>query len=301
MKINHIIESKQINELIGGLKGLFGPKSAGAGYQQGEEQRRRDIAFKGTVDTFATRWINIAKNDPNTTPEELVNYARNITKVDPGPFNGDPLDSAQVTNYLTQALAKGRKAAFAPAPAPTTNTGAQDIQTQIAQKQKELANLQAQLKSASTTATTQTPATEPITIGGQKIMPNDPDYAKIMKGTQTPEPAATTTQPSTTQPSTQTPAEIRAVKQASAAKIAQDQMAANPAPPKTSTAVPTVGPGVVPQTSMAPSNVSYNMPEPKPGFLQTATDKIKAKNQPVSTAESIDLAEVLWRKMKSKK
>lgn len=319
MKIDQIIaERQQVNELIGGLKGMI----SGAGYAQGEEQRRQDIAAKRTVDQFTAQWINIAKNDPDTTPDELVNYARRLAKVEPGEFTGNPTDPKQVTQYLTQALAKGRKARLSTSPPPATKPELQD-----------------QTKSL--------PAQEPITIGGQKILPTDPMYSQIMKAVA---PIVGTTQPAAapTVANAQSPEEIRQQKQARAAQAAQAQMATNPAPTATdanqvganaigqmagqltqqsttatpaaqpaattSPAAPKVGPGVSPQATVAPSKVTYKMPvaEPaKPGFLQTATDKIRAKANPMQTAgkinlgnlvvEQIDIAEALWQKMKSKK
>lgn len=114
-----ISEKQQVNELIGGLKGLFGGKSSGAGYAQGEEQRRVDKATTATANQFTTQWISMAKNNPATTPQDLTNYATKISGSPATPFAGDPLDSVAVTKYITQELARGQMAKMAPAPKTT--------------------------------------------------------------------------------------------------------------------------------------------------------------------------------------
>ena len=199
---------------------------------------------------------------------------------------------------------------------------------QIAMLNKQAAG---QTQPATTTApAAKTQSQEPITIGGQKILPSDPAYAKIMKGVGTTDAAtaapadttATTTPPADTTAAepvaktrtggkvagqlSQTPSAIRrrqARAAASASKQAStgafDQMANQLS--QTEPAAPKFGPGVTPQTTVAPSKVSYNINLPKspaaPAAVQTA-GKINRGNPVV---EQIDLAEVLWRKMKSKK
>ena len=110
-----IAEKQQVNELLGGLKGMMG----GVGYSQGEEQSRVDKATAATASQFATQWISMAKNNPATNPEDLTNYATKISGSTATPFSGDPRNAAAVTKYITQELARGQMAKMAPAPKTT--------------------------------------------------------------------------------------------------------------------------------------------------------------------------------------
>lgn len=177
-----------------------------------------------------------------------------------------------------------------------------------------------QAKTTTAPATTTTaPKQEPITIGGQKIMPSDPAYAKIMKGVSTgAAPAASTETPPavTTQPAatpavkkrtggkvagqlSQTPSAIRRRQARAAASSAKQGKTA----PAATTVAPTpkFGPGVTPQTSVAPSKVSYNMNLPKAASVNKAVQTAGKIDRRPAVNEQIDIAEALWRKMKSKR
>jgi LysM repeat protein len=165
-------------------------------------------------------------------------------------------------------------AAPAAAPAPTVASTS---------RQQRTAPTPAQMAAAKTS--TAAPKTEPIKIGGQTLDPNNPADAKIIaqvQKQQTAPKAAPAAQPSasTTNPSSSTIPNVNY----GLRNLPQAAPKAAPAPAANFSRG---------QQTVAPSKVNYNMPAKAPA---KAPAKVAA---PV--AESIDLAEVLWRKMKSKR
>lgn len=111
--------------------------------------------------------------------------------------------------------------------------------------------------------------------------------------------------PATTEPAAAAPAKTAppGFDYAAAAKMAGVKPA-QPAP-----AMPKFGPGVSPQMTAAPSKVSFNIPKNLGTPAKAAPAAKAAPKQPqmaskinrgTPVSEQIDLAEVLWRKMKSK-
>jgi hypothetical protein len=132
-----------------------------------------------------------------------------------------------------------------------------DIRQQIAQKKAEIADLQKQLGA---------PKVEPG-IGQQQGQVS-------AVASNTPEPTAPA-QPAATEPEAvaqPTPADIRKQKQAAAAQVAQDQMAANPAPAPTA---PPIQPGIGQQQGKV-NAVASNTPDPK---AQQAALKARLQGQ----------------------
>jgi len=167
---------------------------------------------------------------------------------------------------------QGGKLAVAGGPAPQTapatggtapaSTGAStagvadptDIRQQIAQKKAEIADLQKQLGA---------PKVEPG-IGQQQGQ-----VAAVANNTPEPTAPAATEPEAVAQP---TPADIRKQKQAAAAQVAQDQMAANPA---TAATTPPVQPGIGQQQGKV-NAVASNTPDPK---AQQAATKARLQGQ----------------------
>lgn len=135
-----------------------------------------------------------------------------------------------------------------------------DIRQQIAQKKAEIADLQKQLGA---------PKVEPG-IGQQQGQ-----VAAVASNT--PEPTAPA-QPAATEPEAPaqpTPADIRKQKQAAAAQVAQDQMAANPAPAAPAATTPPIQPGIGQQQGKV-NAVASNTPDPK---AQQAALKARLQGQ----------------------
>lgn len=230
------------------------------------------------------------------------------------PFEANRAGETQAAGGFWQSLLKGAgadKAAQAVSDYSATDTGGMQARGEPA-----AAAAPAQAKAAAPTAAAApakaatkkaaAPAGEPIKIGGQTLDPNNPADAKIIAQVQNQQ-AAPVVSRSTQQRTAPTPAQM-------AAHRAQTAPAAQPSASTTtptSSTIPNVNyglrnvqqPAAKPaapapnfsrgQQTVAPSKVSYNMPAKAPA-------KAPAKvAQPV--AESIDLAEVLWRKMKSKR
>jgi hypothetical protein len=162
---------------------------------------------------------------------------------------------------------QGGKLAVAGGPAPQTApaTGATapasagvaeptDIRQQIAQKKAEIADLQKQLGA---------PKVEPG-IGQQQGQ-----VAAVANNTPEPTAPAATEPEAVAQP---TPADIRKQKQAAAAQVAQDQMAANSAPAATT---PPIQPGIGQQQGKV-NAVASNTPNPQ---AQQAATKARLQGQ----------------------
>lgn len=135
-----------------------------------------------------------------------------------------------------------------------------DIRQQIAQKKAEIADLQKQLSA---------PKVEPG-IGQQQGQ-----VAAVASNT--PEPTAPA-QPAATEPEAvaqPTPADIRKQKQAAAAQVAQNQMAANPAPAAPAATTPPIQPGIGQQQGNV-NAVASNTPNPR---AQQAATKARLQGQ----------------------
>jgi LysM repeat protein len=126
---------------------------------------------------------------------------------------------------------------------------------------------------------------EPIKIGGQTLDPNNPADAKIIAQVQKQQSAPATAPAAQPSGSTAKPASSTIPNVNYGLRNLPQQAA-----PAAKAPTPNFSRG---QQTVAPSKVTYNMPTKAPA-------KAPAKTA-APVAESIDLAEVLWRKMKSKK
>jgi hypothetical protein len=115
-----------------------------------------------------------------------ANYARWVNQTQPKGTN--PADIDVIVKFLTTQMKFGQPQMASLYKA----TGIRTRATVKKQKQPVPSVAQQPEQQAQQPAQNQNPAEQPITIGGQKIMPNDPKYAQIMKSVNATESASST-------------------------------------------------------------------------------------------------------------
>ncbi len=270
MKTNEIIkESEQLDELLGGLKGML---PGGGGYAQGEATAQAKKAADATAKRFTAQWMQMVGANPAATPDQLTNYAQSITKGGLGgpvklpPFAGKINNASDVQKYIAQAFALSNMGAAAtpepekPVEQPAALPGVKSPE-QIRKEKQSVAATTAQ----------QQMAANPVP---QQAAPQSPEQIRQAKQAaaiqQINKPTTTRTGGKVAGQLSQTPGAIKKRQaraaantnaQAGAGAFGQmaTQLGAQPSATPT-----TVGPGVMPQMTAAPGKVTYNMPAVKP-------------------------------------